>query len=58
MTIPIKKRINTELFIDRKQWLYKQNDIEKNFPTSLKRVNGRRWEVKAGMITETAVCLE
>jgi len=58
MAFPIKKRINTELFIDRKQWLYKQNDIEKNFPTSLKRVNGRRWEVKAGMRTETAVCLE
>jgi len=31
MTFPIKKRINTKLFIDKKQGLYTQNDIKKTF---------------------------
>jgi len=31
MTFAIKKSINTELFIDRKQGLYIQNDAKKTF---------------------------
>jgi len=48
MTFPIKKRINTQLFIDRKQGLYirkgdKETDQEK-YLTSWKRVKLKRWE--------------
>jgi len=42
MTLPIKKRINAELFIDRKQGSLYTKRYQENFLISLKRVNRNR----------------
>jgi len=71
MTFPIKKRINTELFIDRNKGLYiqkggKETDQEKiswkgngsrKYLTSQKRVNWNGGKSKCGN-ENTAACLE
>jgi len=51
MTFPIEKRINAELFIDRKQGLYLQKGDQETFLTSLKRLNRNRRGSKAGQKT-------
>jgi len=55
------KRINTELLIERnerKQGLYIQKMVSRNFLTSLKRVIEIGGKVKVGMKTLTSACLE
>jgi len=55
---PIKKRMNTELFIDRKQGLYTQNDIKKTFKPHWRGQTEIGRKVNLGMRTLTADCLE
>jgi len=61
MTFPIKKRINTELFIDSNKGLCIQKEEKETDQLNIgplgRGQNGNGRKIKAGMITR-AVCLE
>jgi len=55
MTFPIKKRIGTELFIDRKWGLFIQNDIKKTFWPHYRGWMEIGRKIKVGMRTSRTI---
>jgi len=49
MTFPIKKKINTELFIDRNEWLYIQREDKE---TDQENILIREWIKKISNLSE------